>query len=275
MQSEILIVDVETGEVEVLLETDRLIEAPNWTPDGSALIVNGDGHLFHVPLDAPALNEMDTGFAVRCNNDHGISPDGKTLVISDQAQTSDSCIYTMPFSGGTLKKITQDVPSYWHGWSPDGQQLVYTARRDGGSFNIYVIPVEGGTEKLLTSGYECCDGPDFTPDGEWIWFNGEKDGRVELWRMRPDGRGLERMTDDEAVNWFPHPSPDGKTIIYIAFPPKTEGHPRDKYVQIRTMSANGGPTTKVLDLFGGQGTMNVPNWAPDSRRFACVRYAVK
>ena len=272
MTSELCIFDVASGDVRTLLETDRLIEAPNWTPDSGALIVNGDGRLFRVALDGnPDLAEIDTGFAVRLNNDHGISPDGKTLVISDSTEEGASCIYTLPFGGGMPKRITGHVPSYWHGWSPDGTMLAYVGKRDAG-FDIFTCPADGGAETCLTAGFEHCDGPDYTPDGKWIWFNGERNGRMQLWRMRPDGGALEQMTDDERVNWFPHPSPDGESILYLAYENGVEGHPRDHDVELRVMPASGGKPRTLLSLFGGQGTINVPCWAPHSSRFAFVRY---
>ncbi len=273
MRSELAIYDFSTGQAETVLQTERLIEAPNWTPDGRALIVNGDGRLFRVALDgSPDLVEIDTGFATRLNNDHGISPDGTTLAISDKTEEEKSCVYILPIGGGTPKRITAHVPSYWHGWSPDGKTLAYTGKRDAG-FDIYVCPAAGGEESCLTSGFEHCDGPDYTPDGEWIWFNGKRDGRMQLWRMRPDGSALERMTDDERVNWFPHPSPDGRTILYLAYENGVEGHPRDHDVELRAMPASGGLPEVLLGLYGGQGSINVPCWAPDSTRFAFVRYA--
>ena len=272
MKSELCIFDLASGGVSTLLETDLLIEAPNWTPDGGALIVNGGGRLFRVALDGkPDLTEIDTGFAVRMNNDHGISPDGKTLVISDATEEGASCIYTLPFEGGTPRRITRHVPSYWHGWSPDGATLAYVGKRSAG-FDIFVCPVEGGTETCLTASFEHCDGPDYTPDGKWIWFNGQKDGRMQLWRMRPDGSALEQMTDDERVNWFPHPSPDGERVLYLAYENCVDGHPRDHHVELRLMPASGGAPRRLLSLFGGQGTINVPCWAPGLERFAFVRY---
>lgn len=272
MKSELCIFDLASGEVSTLLETDLLIEAPNWTPDGGALIVNGGGRLFRVALDGkPDLTEIDTGFAVRLNNDHGISPDGKMLVISDSTEEGASGIYTLPVEGGTPNRITSDVPSYWHGWSPDGATLAYVGKRSAG-FDIYTCPVDGGAETCLTAGFEHCDGPDYTPDGQWIWFNGQKNGRMQLWRMRPDDGGLEQMTDDERVNWFPHPSPDGESVLYLAYENGVEGHPRDHHVELRLMPASGGAPRRLLSLFGGQGTINVPCWAPGSDRFAFVRY---
>jgi Tol biopolymer transport system component len=271
-RSELAIYDLASAKVTPILTHDEVIEAPNWTPDGAALIVNGGGRLYRVPLDKPALELIDTGFAVKLNNDHGISPDGRTLVISDKTEEGESTIYTLPVTGGVPRRITPVVPSYWHGWSPDGTTFAYTARRDG-RFEICTCPAAGGEETLLSRGFDHCDGPDFTPDGEWIWFNGEKDGVVNLWRMRPDGSDLERMTDDDRVNWFPHPSPDGRHVLFLSYEPGTKQHPPDRPVELRLMPAGGGEPQVLLRLHGGQGTINVPCWAPDGQRFAFMHFA--
>ncbi|GAB4359427.1 MAG: TolB family protein [Oricola sp.] len=273
MRSELAIFDLASGAVETVLTTDRLIEAPNWTPDGRALIVNGDGRLFRVALEgSPDLAGIDTGICKNLNNDHGISPDGATLAISDSTEEGASCIYTLPIAGGTPMRITADVPSYWHGWSPDGETLAYVARR-GGGFDIHTCPSAGGEETCLTSGFEHCDGPDYTPDGQWIWFNGKRGGRMQLWRMRCDGGEPEQMTDDGRVNWFPHPSPDGRLMLYLAYENGVDGHPRDHHVELRIMPASGGEPRVLLSLFSGQGSINVPCWEPGSRRFAFARYS--
>ena len=274
MRSELAIFDMRTGTITTVLQTDRLIEAPNWTRDGAALIVNGDGRLFRVTLAGnPSLDVIDTGFAVTNNNDHGLSPDGGTLVISDHTTYGKSCIYTLQLAGGTPRQVTENTPSYWHGWSPDGAMLAYCGGRDG-VFDIYTIGVEGGAESCLTGGLGHNDGPDYTPDGKWIWFNSTRSATMQLWRMAPDGSAMQQMTNDSRVNWFPHPSPDGRHILYLTYENGTEGHPRDRHVELRLMPAEGGAPCRLLSLFGGQGTINVPNWAPDSQRFAFVRYAV-
>lgn len=272
MASEVAIFRLESRSVETVLKTDRLVEAPNWTKDGKALVINGDGRLFRVPLDHPDLIEIDTGFARECNNDHGISPDGTRLVISDSTEKGSSGIYTLPIAGGAPTPVTDKVPSYWHGWSPDGKTLAYVANRIG-TFQVYTIPVGGGLERQVTSGFDHCDGPDYSPDGQWIWFNGEKNGAVDLWRIRPDGSDLQKMTDDERVNWFPHPSPDGRHIAYLAYLPGVRSHPSGQHVELRLMPAVGGKPEVLLSLYGGQGTINVPSWAPDSSAFAFVRYS--
>ncbi len=274
MRSEVAIFDLKSGTVTCVIKTEHLIEAPNWTLDGRALIVNGDGLLFRVALDVEAkLERIDTGFAVVCNNDHGISPDGKTLVISDDTMYGQSCIYTLPIGGGTPTRVTSNTPSYWHGWSPDGVTLAYCAGHDD-VYDIYTCNVSGGPETRLTMGKGHSDGPDYTPDGKWIWFNSSQSGTMQLWRMRPDGSEQEQMTDDERINWFPHPSPDGQHILYVAYESDVTGHPRDKHVELRLMPAAGGAPTTLLHILGGQGSINVPCWSPGSEQFAFVRYGL-
>ncbi len=271
MQSELCLCDLE-GKVEVLLTHDGQIEAPNWHRDGF-LIVNGGGRLFRVPLDVPALNPIDTGFAGRCNNDHGISPDGRTLVISDSTEDGKSCIYLLPIDGGTPRRVTPQTPSWWHGWSPDGAQLAYVGARNGGPILLYTCALDGADEACLSEGFDHVDGPDYTPDGAWIWFNGERDGAVDLWRVRPDGADLQRMTEGTSVDWFPHPSPNGRDVLYLAYPPGTKGHPGGVDVSLRLMPSEGGQARDLTTLHGGQGSINVPCWAPDGTRFAFVRYS--
>ncbi|MEC9344411.1 MAG: hypothetical protein VYD64_11270 [Pseudomonadota bacterium] len=272
MRSEVCIFDLESAATATIWRTDRLVEAPNWSRDGRFLVINGDGLLWRLDLAGGTDPvRIDTGFATRCNNDHGISPDGATLVISDSSETGRSCIYTLPVEGGVPVRITANVPSYWHAWSPDGATLAFTGMRDG-NFDIFAVPAQGGAEVRLTDGGFLHDGPDYTPDGKWLWCNADRGGTMDLWRMRPDGTGLQQMTRDERVNWFPHPSPDGAHVVYLAYEQGVEGHPRDHDVELRLMDADGGNIRTLVSLFGGQGTINVPSWSPDGRRFAFIRY---
>ncbi len=273
MTSTLVIHDIAASSDKVVLETDKLIEAPNWSPDGSFLLVNGDGVLFRVDHEGSReLELVDSGFANTCNNDHGISPDGSTIVISDGTKSGRSRIYTLPVAGGAPKAIVDVDNSYWHGWSPDGETLAYCAARDG-IFDIYSISLSDGDEKRLTDGTGHSDGPDYSPDGTWIWFNSSRSGIMQIWRMRTDGSDLQQMTDDANSNWFPHPSPDGKTILYLAYGAGVEGHPRDHDVELKLMDPDGGNVRSILSFFGGQGSINVPCWAPDSSKFAYMRYS--
>jgi TolB protein len=247
-------------------------EAPNWSRDGSYLLFNREGLLHKIPIDGGPIEKIETGFANRCNNDHGISPDGKSLVISDNSQEDhNSLVYTLPITGGTPHRITKNSPSYWHGWSPDGKTLAFVGQRNG-DFDIYSIPVGGGEETRLTTAKGLDDGPEYSPDGKYIYFNSERTGQMQIWRMHSDGSAQEQITKDEYNNWFPHISPDGKWMAILSYDKSVTGHPENKDVVLRLMSLADGKITVVASLFGGQGTINVPSWSPDSKRFAFVSY---
>ncbi|MCA1369918.1 TolB family protein [Bradyrhizobium sp. BRP14] len=271
MRSSVEIFDVAAGETRIVWQTDRLVEAPNWSPDGNFLFINGDGRLHRLAFDGSEPTEIDTGFARQCNNDHGISPDGSTLVISDKTEFGQSAIYLLPAEGGTPRLVTRNLPSYWHGWSPDGRTLAYCGIRDQ-VFDIYTISVDGGDERRLTQGEGRNDGPDWSPDGEWIYFNSSRTGRMQIWRVRSDGSDVERITDSPYGDWFPHPSPDGKHLLVLSYDGDVFDHPRDLDVRLRLMDPEGGNVRVLFELFGGQGTMNVPNWSPFGDAFAFVRY---
>jgi len=252
--------------------TTNLIEAPNWSRDGASLLFNDKGRIYRLPVAGGEPELIDTGFATRCNNDHGLSPDGKLLVISDQSQEQRrSLIYILPIAGGTPRRVTPLGPSYWHGWSPDGQTLAYCAERNG-EFDIYTIPATGGEEKRLTTTKGLDDGPDYSPDGQWIYFNSDRSGTMQIWRMRTDGTEQEQVASDDFNNWFPHPSPDGKWLAFLSYEKGVKGHPENKDVTLRIMPLAGGKIEVLAKLFGGQGTINVPSWSPDSRKLAFVSY---
>lgn len=271
MRSSVEIYNVGTGRAREVWQTDKLVEAPNFSPDGSYLLLNGDGLLYRLPLDGGEVFKVDTGFAVNCNNDHGISPDGTQIVISDKTEFGKSAIYTLPIEGGTPRLVTQNLPSYWHGWSPDGRQLAYCGIRDN-VFDIYTISVDGGEETRLTHGEGRNDGPDWSADGQWIYFNSSRTGLMQIWRVHPDGRGLHQVTSDDYGNWFAHPSPNNDKVLILSYDPSVFDHPRDLDVRLRLMDMDGGNLKTLFELFGGQGTINVPCWSPDGEEFAYVRY---
>ena len=269
-----------TLETQTIASTDRRvsyvtpthIEAPNWLPDGQTLIFNSGGRILRIPVGGGQPELIDTGFAVRCNNDHGVSPDGTLLVISDQSQGQrQSLIYTLPITGGEPHLVTPTGPSYWHGWSPDGKTLAYCAQRNG-DFGIYTIPVGGGPETCLTTGKGLDDGPEYSPDGQYIYFNSDRTGLMQIWRMRADGTGQEQITTDAFNNWFPHLSPDGRNMVFLSYEKDVTGHPPNKEVTLRIMALADKKIDVLARLFGGQGTVNVPCWSPDSRKIAFVTY---
>lgn len=271
-------INVDTEERKVLREFDDIVEAPNWTRDGKYLIYNRNGRLYRYDLASGQDKEIYTGFALECNNDHVLSPDGHFIAISHHtAEDGESRIYMFPLEGGDPVLITPMAPSYLHGWSPDGKALVYCAERND-QYDIYTIPVIGGKETQLTNLPGLDDGPEYSPDGKYIWFNSTRSGLMQIWRMEANGRNPTQMTFDESNSWFGHVSPDGRRIAYISYKKgdvQPTKHPPNKNVQLRLISSSGGDFKVVADLFGGQGTMNVNSWSPDNQTIAFVSYRLK
>jgi Tol biopolymer transport system component len=272
LYSTLEVVDVASADRRVVYQAQGRFEAPNWMRDGSAFLFNRDGHIERLAVGGDSPVTIDTGFANRCNNDHGISPDATQLVISDNSQGDrESLVYLLPIGGGTPRRITQKSPSYWHGWSQDGKTLAFVGRRND-EFDIYAIPAAGGDERQLTTAKGLDDGPEYSPDGESIYFNSERTGHMQIWRMKTDGSEQEQVFSDELNNWFPHISPDGKWMVFLTFGAEVKGHPENKDVMLRLMSLADKKITVLAKLFGGQGTINVPSWSPDSKELAFVSY---
>lgn len=273
LKSELVILNVRTGEEKTILKETRHFEAPNWSRDGQYLLINSGGILEKIDLKGNKSGSLFPESIQSANNDHGISFDGKTLVFSNNDKGLGSRIYTVPLSGGIPKLITSKYPSYWHGISPDGKFLAYCAERNG-EWDVYVIPSEGGDEIRLTDAKGLDDGPEYSYDGKWIYFNSHRTGRMQAYRMKPDGSNQEQLTFDELDNWFPHPSPDNQSIVLISYLEDQKGaHPFGKDVKLRIMDL---ATKKIKDLtpvfYGGQGTINVHSWSPDGDWIAFVRY---
>ena len=267
------------GSRRVVFIADEVIEAPNWSPDGQWLVFNAGGQLFEISPDgglpehipSPGLNDL--------NNDHVLSPDGATIYVS----SDNGHLYAVPFSGGAPRKVSNDHATphhyYLHGISPDGATLAYVAVEapEGERMvNIFTIPAAGGSDIRLSRVAYPNDGPEYSPDGKWIYFNSEraasKPGHAQIFRMNIHGRNIEQLTSGGRVNWFPHLSPDGQVVAFLSYPESTIGHPPDKDVLLRVMSPTGSEQRDLAAFFGGQGTINVNSWAPDSHKLAFVSY---
>ena len=263
---------VATGERRLVYRDRTLFEAPNWSRDGKQFLINRAGGIWTIPVTGGTLTQLPTGAVTRNNNDHGLSFDGQWLALSSGGGESGSRIYVVPATGGEPRLVTPTGPSYWHGWSPDGATLAYCARRNG-NFDIYTIPTAGGPETRLTTAEGLDDGCEYTADGTKIYFNSERTGVMQLWRMNPDGTAQEQVTTDPNFgDWFPHPSPDGKWLAFLSFDKSVKGHPANQNVTLRLMPLAGGKPKVIATLFGGQGTINVPSWSPDSTQIAFVSY---
>jgi Tol biopolymer transport system component len=259
--------------------TEVLVEAPNWTPDGTALLLNGAGLLWRLPLDEPRLEPIEIADLPPINNDHVVAPDGRTIYLSGM----DGHIHRAPLTGGTAERVTEDDGTlhFLHGVSPDGERLAYVSLPVGGfgsAGRLQVMPASGGPGRELDTGAGHLDGPEYSPDGAWLYCNSEsftpeEPGHAQLVRLHAEGGPLERLVASDTVDWFPHVSPDGGRATYVSFPSGTQGHPADLPVEVRLVdTADWTTPLAVHAVFGGQGTLNVNSWSPDGARFAFVAY---
>jgi WD40 repeat protein len=271
--SNLEILDVQSGHRKVVYSVPDSLQAPNWTRDGKALIYNRNGRLYRFDLARNSPVAIDTGFAVNNNNDHVLSFDGKMIGISNHSKEDDnkSIVYVLPVAGGKPRRITATGPSYLHGWSPDGKFVIYTGQRNG-EFDIYKMSIHGGDETRLTTAKGLDDGSEYSPDGKYIYFNSTRTGTMQIWRMKPDGSQQEQITNDDYNNWFPHVSPNGQWICFLSFSKEVApgDHPFYKRVYLRLMPIAGGQARVIAYVYGGQGTINVPSWSPDSKKVAFV-----
>ena len=276
LASNLEILDLATGNRDVIFNHPKSIQAPNWTPDGKTLLYNSNGQMYTLNLAKRRSALLNTGDVKNNNNDHVLSFDGKMLGLSSGVkELGGSVVYTVPVKGGRPKQITPQGPSYLHGWSPDGKSLVFTGSRNN-EYDIYRVPSEGGPEVRLTEAKGLDDGPEYSPDGQSIYFNSARSGTMQLYRMRADGSQQEAITNGEFHDWFPHVSPDGKWIVFLSFlkdEVKADDHPFYKHVYLRLLPTSGAGQSKpkvIAYLYGGQGTINTPSWSPDSKRIAFI-----
>ena len=273
--SHIEVMEVQSGLRKILYSAPNSLQAPNWTRDGKNLIYNSEGLLYKYDLSTGSVSKLNTGIANQNNNDHVISFDGKQIALSNHVgEKRISTLFILPINGSDKPiQITSadSGHSYLHSWSTDGKKLIFTGQRKN-QYDIWAVDIGSKKETQLTNTPTLDDSPEFSPDGKWIYFNSVRTGTMKLWRMKPDGSNQEQVTFDEYNDWFPHFSPDGKWIVFLSFPKETNptDHPWYQKIYLRLMPASGGVPKNIAYVYGGQGTINVPSWSPDSKRIAFV-----
>jgi Tol biopolymer transport system component len=265
-------------EPELLFETEELlVEAPNWSLDGGSLLLNGHGLLWRLDVAAPerGLTVIDYEGLPELNNDHVLDPDGQHIYMS----AMDGHIYRGRLDGGTVDRVTPEDNAwhFLHGVSPDGARLAYVQIVELAEPGRLALMERHQPPVIVDTGPGHLDGPEWSPDGRWIYVNTEsfthEPGHAQLARVPDAGGPIGRLVTSDTVDWFPHISPDSGHASYISFPAGTLGHPPDLDVEVLVVTTRDWSVpVQTYPVFGGQGTLNVNSWSPDSTRFAFVAY---
>jgi Tol biopolymer transport system component len=276
--------DVESGSAAIIAEFGNvLFEAPNWGRDGQTLYLNGHGGLWACSVDSPLEpRRVEFDELPDLNNDHVLDAGGAGIFMS----ASDGHIYHGALKGGATRRVTDEdgVWHYLHGVSPDGTTLGFV-RLDGsgGPGKLALVPSDGGRVTVVDTGAGHVDGPEWSPDGAWIYLNTERwaaePGHAQLARVPsrdPSADTMERLISTSTADWFPHLAPDGRLAVYLQYPAGTMGHPEDRDVELVIVdTSDWSASLSRVPVFGGQGTINVNSWSPDSKRFAFVSYPLE
>jgi Tol biopolymer transport system component len=239
-RAEVWIAGVDGGPAELVFTSHTvLLEAPNWAPDDRALLLNGDGLLWRLDLQPrAALKQVPLDGLPPIDNDHVVDAGRRLIYLS----ANDGHIWVAPLAGGTPKRVTHDPRHYHflHGVSPDGKTLAFVELPRGdfsAAGRLALISSTGGETRYPEARSRHLDGPEYSPDGAWLYVNtedfGQRSGHAQIARVRADGGRLEQLVESDTVDWFPHVSPNTEFATYVSFPSGTLGHPADLDVEVR------------------------------------------
>ena len=277
MQTVIEYLNIETGEVSELLSTNVRMSTPTWFPDCETLLSNVYGRLHQFSRADPRLKLVDTQYLNDVHCDYGLSPNGMELALTNKCSNGVARIYIRDMQTGEVRVVVNQSPAWFHGWSPDGTHLIYVCVRNN-QWTIAQTRADGsGKEQIVLRSDEfsstILDGPEFSPDGRYIWFSSDRSGTMELWRQELATGESEQMTDDIGANFFPHPSPDGAHVCFLKKKCVRGDWREDGMVELWLLSSNEKNPIHLRTVYGGKGTLNLPSWSPAGDGFAYARYS--
>jgi Tol biopolymer transport system component len=256
----------------VIRTTSAPMQSANWAPGGKSIYVHEAGRVINIPYLTPEAGGsprvVGVGALRDCTGNFGVSPDGKWLAMScADSRGAPRQIYVLPARGGAARKVTTGgAASYFHAWSPNAKTIAFTRGRAGRA-DIFTISATGGAETRLTTD-TVNDGPDFSPDGKFIYFDSSRSGTTQIWRMQADGTGGEQVTDDENANSSPHVSPDGKNVAFLSRPQSSGETLGDAALKV---IAPDGFIRSIATFQGDRGSLSMYGWG-DASHIAFISY---
>ena len=195
----VYLLNIETGQREVVGNFPGMTFSPRFSPDGQKVIMSlAEGsttNLYSLDLQTRATTRLTNTAAIDTSPSY--SPDGSQIVFESDRGGSQQ-IYVMPASGGTAKRLSFGDGRYSTPvWSPKGDYIAFT-RQKAGSFGIGVMKPDGSGERILKEGFHN-EGPTWAPNGLYLMFFRDPGGA--------SGSKLV-MTDVFGRGEFPVPTPN-------------------------------------------------------------------
>lgn len=257
----------------VLRSTPALMSSAAWSAGSKSVYLEEAGRLEQIAYrEAPAAADIRPvlpGSLKDCPGHLGMSPDGRWLAVTCRSEHGEHQVHVLPADGGAPRQLTHgSQSSFFHAWSADGLTVAFTRGSGASKTDIYTIPASGGRELRLTTD-AINDGPDFSPDGKFIYFDSSRSGTTQIWRMHPDGSAAEQITDDEHENSSPHVSPDGKSLAFLSRPANAGDSISD--AAIRVMGFDDGLIRTLVDFQGNRDSLAMQSWG-DRNHLAFISY---
>ena len=215
------------------------------------------------------------------------SPDSGSIIGNAKREGDASHqVYTATLDGKQIRRISDGAQTACSYYFPDGKRLLWTSTRDWPNLppgnwsdprdypkgaELYTSDLEGKDIKRLTNNQLYEAEASVSPDGQWILFGRQIDGKMDLWRMRPDGSGEQQIT--KTPEWQEGGAfymPDGETIITRAWRVEDEAIERARPMQLFTVKHDG---TGLKQVTHDEGMHWAPYPAPDGKHVAYVRLA--
>lgn len=243
-RSRLRVLDVETGRATVVYESSELLlESVSWPDGGETLIVNAGGTQWGIPVGG-----------------------GEPQRLGPAPAPADPVDGATGAAGGGLDEVVLTRVGACR--LSDGTWIPPRVVRVPGAGGVPAAPADRGRDRGAAP-----DPPGVAHGGGRAVVDAKSDpaapGHAQLFRMRPDGTGIEQLTHDERVNRFPQVSPDGRLVAYVSHPPGEQGAGgADPLLRLCAVDGSGG--RDLARLRGVPGAAGGHCWSPDSLRVVCL-----
>ncbi len=176
-QPKVYLLQIETGQRELVGDFPGMTFAPRFSPDGQKVIMSllrddGNSNIYAMDLRSRTTTRLTNSTAIDTSPSY--SPDGSKIVFTSD-RGGQPQIYVMGADGSGQNRISFGGGSYSTPvWSPRGDLIAFT-KQTGGEFQIGVMRTDGSGERILSSGFQQ-EGPTWAPNGRYLMFFKEAAG---------------------------------------------------------------------------------------------------